>query len=124
MPPLPSKTGGVFAPGASSAIMPTASAVAPSAPLRPTGQAPAASVSPQPQPSATPSPKSPVAGSAGEACSTDGATVCSADGTKFGTCNFGKAIMRPVADGTTCKDGAIAKRGEKEYRHRNQRTAV
>jgi hypothetical protein len=32
--------------------------------------------------------------------------------------------MRPVADGTTCKDGAIAKRGEKEYRHRNQRTAV
>jgi hypothetical protein len=126
MPPLPSKTDGVFAPGASSAIIPTASAVAPSAPLRPTGQAPAASVSPQPQPqpSATPSPKSPVAGSAGEACGTDGATVCSADGTKFGTCNFGKAIMRPVADGTTCKDGAIAKRGEKEYRHRNQRTAV
>jgi hypothetical protein len=118
MPPLPSKTDGVFAPGAGSAIIPTGSVVAPSAALRPTGQSPAA----QPQPSVVPSPVGPTTGSGGEACSPDGATVCSADGTQFGTCNFGKAIMQPVASGTKCVNGVIARRAY--YSHRNQRTAV
>jgi hypothetical protein len=117
--PLPTKTEGVFAPGAGSAIAPTGSVVPPSAALRPTSQSPAA----QPQPSVMPSPAGgSITGSAGEACSPDGSIVCSADGTKFGICNFGKAVMLPVANGTKCANGAIARRWE--YSHRNQRTAV
>ncbi|KAG9186784.1 hypothetical protein G6011_09892 [Alternaria panax] len=127
MPPLPSRTDGVFAPGAGSAIIPTGSFVPPSAALRPTGQIPTASVSPQPSPSVVPSPGGgggSITDSGGEACSPDGAMVCSADRKMFGICNFGKVVMQGVASGTACQAGEIKKRGVRELLHRNQRTAV
>jgi hypothetical protein len=52
----------------------------------------------------------PPAGGQGQTCSPDGSIVCSADGKQFGICNWGKAVMQNVAGGTTCKNGAIAKR--------------
>jgi hypothetical protein len=47
---------------------------------------------------------------AGQACSPDGSIVCSTDGKQFAICNWGKAVFRPVAQGTTCQGGKIAKR--------------
>ncbi|KAF1915084.1 hypothetical protein BDU57DRAFT_576338 [Ampelomyces quisqualis] len=67
----------------------------PQAPVAPS-QAPAA-------PSAAPAP-------AGAACSPDGSIVCSPDGKQFAMCNWGKAVFQPVAGGTTCTGGKIAKR--------------
>jgi hypothetical protein len=96
---MPSATGGIFAPSNST--------IQPPAALRPT---PIASGAPAP------------AVGNGTSCSSDGSTVCSADGTQFGICNFGKAVMMPVAQGTKCTNGVIARRGD--YAHRNQRTAV
>lgn len=85
---------------------------------KPTAAQPtAAPVSPQPP--AAPAP-GPAAG--GSSCASDGQIICSPDGTLFGICNFGKAVMMPVAGGTKCVNGAIAKRGD--YSHRNQRTAI
>jgi hypothetical protein len=72
-------------------------------------QAPAAS----PQAPASPS-QAPAAGGStsadGQTCSPDGSIVCSADGTQFGLCNFGKAVMQPVAGGTKCQGGKIGRR--------------
>jgi hypothetical protein len=45
-------------------------------------------------------------------CSPDGSIICSADGTQFALCNFGKAAFQPVAEGTKCVGGKIARRGE------------
>jgi hypothetical protein len=112
---LPSPTGGVFAPSASSA----APTVTPSVSLGPTPIASAsasASVSAAPSASAAPAPGN------GTTCSPDGSTVCSPDGTQFGICNFGKAVMVSVAQGTKCTNGTIGRRGD--YSHRNQHTAV
>jgi hypothetical protein len=104
--------------GTVTAPMPSATTtMSPSAHLRPTPIASAsASGAPAPQPSAAPN------NGNGTSCSPDGSIVCLADGTQFGICNFGKAVMMPVAQGTQCINGAIARRGE--YSHRNQRTAV
>jgi hypothetical protein len=41
------------------------------------------------------------------ACSTSGAVVCDSTGKFFGLCNFGSAIMQPVAAGTACVAGVI-----------------
>ncbi|KAI4660239.1 uncharacterized protein J4E78_004940 [Alternaria triticimaculans] len=119
--PMPTNTDGIFPPGPAAGTG-TAPAAAPAP--QPTGQSPASPVAPlKPTPSgapASPAPANP--GSDKEACSPDGAVICSSDGTKFGLCDHGKVIMIPVADGTKCENGAIAKRGD--YSHRNQRTAI
>jgi hypothetical protein len=65
-------------------------------------------------------PKAPVASSqapaaplpSGSSCSPDGAVVCSADGKQFALCNFGRAVFQPVAQGTSCQGGKIARRDE------------
>jgi Lytic polysaccharide mono-oxygenase, cellulose-degrading len=49
-------------------------------------------------------------------CSSNDALVCSSDGTKFGLCNFGSAVMQPVAAGTTCQNGAILRRSVRFHR--------
>jgi hypothetical protein len=46
----------------------------------------------------------------GAACSPDGSIVCSPDGKQFALCNWGKAVFQPVAGGTTCTGGKVAKR--------------
>jgi hypothetical protein len=38
--------------------------------------------------------------------------VCSADGKQFALCNFGRAVFQPVAQGTSCQGGKIARRDE------------
>lgn len=43
----------------------------------------------------------------GTSCSKNGELVCSEDGKQFGTCNWGKVIFQPVAEGTKCEDGKI-----------------
>lgn len=58
----------------------------------------------------------------GSACSPHGAVVCSPDGTQYAICNWGKAVFQPVAPGTKCNGGKIAKRWM--YSHRNMRTAI
>ncbi|KAI7217734.1 hypothetical protein KC333_g4050 [Hortaea werneckii] len=50
-------------------------------------------------------------------CSEQGALVCSADGEFFGLCDFGSAVLRPVADGTTCSNGSIQGKRSLERRH-------
>lgn len=116
MPPVPTKTDGIFPPGPAAGTG-TAPAAAPAP--QPTGQSPASPVAPlMPTPSGAPANP----GSGKEACSSDDAVICSSDGTKFGLCDHGKVIMIPVAEGTKCESGAIAKRGD--YSHRNQRTAI
>ncbi|RMY84494.1 hypothetical protein D0864_07542 [Hortaea werneckii] len=56
-------------------------------------------------------------------CSEQGALVCSADGEFFGLCDFGSAVLRPVADGTTCSNGSIQGKRSVErrqvHRHRH-----
>jgi len=46
-------------------------------------------------------------------CATNGALMCSPDGTLQGLCNFGSAMMMPVAAGTKCVNGSIMKRSAK-----------
>lgn len=85
------------APGASSeanATSPTAAKPTPSA-------GSAAPVAPSQAPAAP-----------GTACSPDGSMVCSPDGKQFAVCNWGKAVFQPVAAGTTCTGGKIAKRAD------------
>ncbi|KAF2747321.1 lytic polysaccharide monooxygenase [Sporormia fimetaria CBS 119925] len=53
-------------------------------------------------------------------CSSDGQIICIGT-SQFGICNHGFAVPQPLAAGTTCTDGKIAKR---EFTHRNQRTAI
>jgi hypothetical protein len=124
MPPLPTNTGGIMAPSACSAApTPKPTSAQPSA--RPVAPQPTAVPAPSliaPQPSAAPVPGSGSSTDTASACSTNGALICSPDGTQFGLCNFGKAVMMPVAGGTQCVNGAIAKRSD--YSHRNQRTTI
>jgi hypothetical protein len=83
----------------------------------PSGPAPSSKVSAQSPGAANPTPpasQAPVASGiappAGQACSPDGSIVCSADNKQFAVCNWGKAVFQPVAAGTTCQGGKIAKR--------------
>jgi hypothetical protein len=48
-----------------------------------------------------------------QTCSTNGALQCSPDGSLQGLCNFGQAMMMPVAAGTKCVNGQIMKRSAK-----------
>ncbi|EUC30645.1 lytic polysaccharide monooxygenase, partial [Bipolaris zeicola 26-R-13] len=122
MAPVPTNPGGVMAPSACSAIpAPKPRPAQPSQGPGPTQPIAAPVPSPvAPRPSAGPAPGSGF--STGMPCSADGQLVCSPDGTQYGLCNFGKAFMMPVAGGTKCVNGAIAKRDD--YTHRNQRTAI
>ena len=66
-----------------------------------------------PGPTGTGSPAPPAPSSDGDSsgtCTTDGAVVCKGS-TQFGLCNKGKVVWQAVAAGTTCSNGAIAKRG-------------
>jgi hypothetical protein len=92
-------------PAAASADTPKAPAAAPAAPAAPVAQAPKA-----------PS----TGGSAGGSCSEDGAIVCSGED-MFGICSGGSAVFQPVAAGTKCSNGQIARR---DYIHRSQRSAI
>lgn len=56
-------------------------------------------------------PSVPSAGGSGSGtCTSNGAVVCNGP-TQFGICNQGKVVWQSVAAGTTCTNGAIAKRG-------------
>ncbi|KAF2814993.1 uncharacterized protein BDZ99DRAFT_377685 [Mytilinidion resinicola] len=123
----PSNTGGVFAPGASSAApaeststlttlvtltaSPSVPAAATSAPAAGTEapasgtEAPAAGTSA----AAAPVPTTPSGGGGGATCSTNGAVVCNG-ATQFGLCDNGKVVWQAVAAGTTCSNGQITKR--------------
>jgi len=105
--PAPTTTaGGVFAPGASGAV-PTTLATKTSAPVG-TG-APAAPPAGTGAPSSG-APSSGTPSTGGSSCSENGAIVC--DGPdKFGLCNNGSVVFMPVAAGTTCEAGTVAKRG-------------
>ncbi|KAF2501243.1 hypothetical protein BU16DRAFT_435921, partial [Lophium mytilinum] len=116
----PSNTGGVFAPGASSAApaegtstlttlvtltaSPSVPAAATSAPAAGT-EAPAAGTSA----AAAPVPTTPSGGGEGADCTTNGAVVCNG-ATQFGLCNNGHVVWQAVAAGTTCNNGQITKR--------------
>jgi hypothetical protein len=80
----------------------------PKDPVSPSSPAPAASSQASVAPSQAPAAPAPAPG--GSICSPDGSVVCSGDGTQFALCNFGKAVFQPVAKGTTCQGGKIAKR--------------
>jgi hypothetical protein len=85
-----------------------------SPPAAPTGsKAPA-------QPSGGPAPTFGTGTTDGTTCSPNGALVCNGE-TQFGLCNWGKVVWQPVAAGTTCQNGKIARRA---YTHRGQRTAI
>ena len=119
--PMPTNPGGVMAPSACSAAQ--APKPTPAQPSQGPGTAyPTAAPAPAPAPShVTPHPSAGLApgsgSSSGTLCSTDGQLVCSPDGTQYGLCNFGKAVMMPVAGGTKCVSGAIARHDD--YTHRN-----
>ncbi|KAF1994067.1 lytic polysaccharide monooxygenase [Amniculicola lignicola CBS 123094] len=76
---------------------------------------------PAPKPSAAPQPppQAPAAPGGGT-CSTPGELLCNGE-TQFGLCNNGNVVWQPVAPGTKCQGGKIARR---DYSHRNQRTAI
>jgi hypothetical protein len=73
---------------------------------------------PVPAPAPAPAPSTGTA--IGTSCSPNGALVCNGE-TQFGLCNWGAVVWQPVAAGTKCRDGKIARRA---YTHRAQRTAV
>ena len=54
--------------------------------------------------------------SKGTPCSPDGAIICQGD-TMFALCNHGLAVFRPVSRGTTCKNGAVARRSYHAHQH-------
>jgi hypothetical protein len=108
---VPSNPGGVFAPGASSAAP-----VGPTAAPEPTALTSTTLITVTGQPTGTGSPavpttpSSPSAGGGSGTCSENGAIVCNG-ATQFGLCNNGNVVWQAVAAGTTCSNGAIAKRG-------------
>ncbi|KAL1593814.1 hypothetical protein SLS60_010546 [Paraconiothyrium brasiliense] len=131
----PTNSGGVFAPGASSAAgtAPVASASAPAVTQAPVASQPAASYQAS-QPAATPAasqpaaaqPSSPSTGGsgtetgtgtgstnassgAGTPCDTDGAVVCIGTDS-FGLCNFGTAVAQKLAAGMSCSNGQLSRR--------------
>ncbi|PVH93946.1 lytic polysaccharide monooxygenase, partial [Periconia macrospinosa] len=92
---------------------PTGNTSAPN-PAAPTPSAqPSVPDAPSTQPSSAPGSGTADAGT----CSTDGAIVCQGE-TQFGLCNHGKVTWQPVAPGTKCADGKIAKR---HFTHRAHR---
>lgn len=100
-----SPSGGSSSAGGSTAAAPSVAGPAAAAAPSP----PAAASSPASSPAAAPAAGS-SSSSSGSACSTPGALVCSPDGKQFAICPAaGTApVYQPVADGTACKDGAIA----------------
>jgi hypothetical protein len=106
--------GGAASTGGSSSPPPPAAASA-DTPKAPAAAAPAAPAAPAAQ-----APKAPsTGGSAGGSCSEEGAIVCSGED-MFGICSGGSAVFQPVAAGTKCSNGQIARR---DYIHRSQRRA-
>jgi hypothetical protein len=99
-------------------------APAPSAPAASTGPS-----TPAPKEPTTPAPTTPQAPSTGGStggstgpgapCSENGAVVCNGE-SQFGLCSNGKVIYQPVAAGTKCSGGKIARRDL----HRNARSAI
>jgi hypothetical protein len=120
---VPSNTGGLFAPSASSAAPESTTLVTVTASPQPPVETPTATVPAEsgfPTPSGTPSgtpigsgsPSLPTGGApsnGGQACSENGAIVCNGP-TQFGLCNNGAVVFQDVAAGTTCVDGKISKR--------------
>ncbi|KAF2840322.1 lytic polysaccharide monooxygenase [Patellaria atrata CBS 101060] len=113
--PAPTNTGGILAPGASSAVpssegastsiettLITVTAVPTSAAPIGTGTAPGSSIVLAPS-ATTPST------SGGTTCSEDGALMCNGT-SQFGLCNHGRVIWQAVAEGTQCSNGQIVKR--------------
>ncbi|KAF1364837.1 hypothetical protein EJ07DRAFT_171815 [Lizonia empirigonia] len=78
------------------------------------------------QQSTTPVPTPPTAPSTGNStgggstCSENGAIMCNGE-FQFGICSNGKVVYQPVAAGTKCSGGKIARR---DFTHRHQRTAI
>lgn len=94
---------------------------APSAPA-----APAAPSTPDAAPKEPTVPKAPSTGGStggstgpGTPCSEDGALLCNGE-SQFGICSNGKVVYQPVAAGTKCSGGKIARRDL----HRNARSAI
>ncbi|KAJ4986642.1 hypothetical protein SVAN01_07828 [Stagonosporopsis vannaccii] len=87
---------------------PAPAPAAPATPKEPTAPAPSA-------------PKAPATGGSGggSSCSDEGAIVCNGE-SQFGICSNGAVVYQPVAPGTKCSGGAIARRDL----HRNARTAL
>jgi hypothetical protein len=114
--PIPSGS----APTPSSPVIPSQTLAAPSTLLtKPSGStAPPVVSTPAAQPSQAPI--TPGAGGATGTCATDSQIVCNGE-TQFGICDHGKVVWQAVAPGTTCQNGAIAKR---DYTHRAQRTRL
>ncbi|KAH8727622.1 hypothetical protein GQ44DRAFT_92179 [Phaeosphaeriaceae sp. PMI808] len=100
-------------PGSSALASSKPPAGAPSSPAQVSPSPPGAPAAPSNTPagpSQPPAAPAPGGSTGGQTCSPDGAIVCSGDGKQFGLCNWGKAVMQPVAAGTTCVGGKIAKR--------------
>ncbi|KAF2145652.1 lytic polysaccharide monooxygenase [Aplosporella prunicola CBS 121167] len=53
-------------------------------------------------------------GSSDSTCGSDGTLVCNGED-KFGICDHGKIVWKPVASGTKCNNGKIMKRGLRFY---------
>lgn len=118
----PSSAGGVFAPGASSAVSaappaePTGGPAEPPSAPQPTQSTSttlvtvtAAPTAPKPaNPTAPPSASAPPT-SGGNTCSPNGAVVCNGE-KQFGLCNNGQVVWQDVAAGTACVNGVISKR--------------
>ena len=106
-----SPSGGVFAPGASSAATTLATSTS-SAAASPAAATPAAA-SPAAAGTGTSGGSGSSSGSGSGSCAS-GSVACSASGfycisaSTFGMCNYGCAIPMQVAAGTQCEDGAIA----------------
>lgn len=108
---------------------PAASVTPPTGQTAPTEQAsPNAPVESPMEPATTPAPATPTADNStgggstggGSTCSEEGAVVCNGE-SQFGVCNGGQVVYQPVAAGTKCSNGQIARR---DYTHRHQRTAI
>ncbi|OCK82133.1 lytic polysaccharide monooxygenase [Lepidopterella palustris CBS 459.81] len=112
IPAATSNPGGVFAPGASSAVaLPTSfTTLVITATAAPVAASSAAAVSSVAIPvGGTGVETAPAPSSTCVPCTTDGAVVCMGE-TQFGICNFGCAMPQALAAGTTCSNGTIGKR--------------
>ncbi|XPS75084.1 hypothetical protein M3J09_007195 [Ascochyta lentis] len=94
-----------------------------SAPSGSSDPAPAAPAAPEEPATAPTTPTAPSTGGStggGSTCSENGAIMCNGD-SQFGICANGQVVYQPVAAGTKCSNGQIARR---DYTHRHQRTAI
>jgi hypothetical protein len=105
------------APQITSTIRTIITVTAPSNPASTAAQTPVSTPSTAPVLSGVPVPP---AGNTDGSCGTEGAVVCNSK-SQWGLCDHGKVVFQPVAAGTTCQDGLIAKR---DFTHRVQRTAI